>query len=629
MLPELGQIATLAALALALVQAGCIYSADLNIARRAVFTHTGLLLVAWFCLTAAFIGNDFSVAYVAHNSNSQLPLHYRISAVWGAHNGSLLLWILVHALWSSVAAVYLCKVAPAQFAARALGVLGILGAAYLLLLLLLSNPFLRHPLPPVDGADLNPLLQDIGLIIHPPILYLGYIGSAIAFAIAIAAMLERTPVQSWATWARPYVLVTWVFLGCGIALGSWWAYYELGWGGWWFWDPVENASFMPWLCGIAFIHVLAAAAKRGLYAAWALLLAVCTFALSLLGTFLVRSGILTSVHTFATDPEKGLYLLALFAMVVGGALILFAFRAPPWRGIGQASLLARETLLLGNSAVLFVAMTTVLLGTLYPLLLDAVGMGKISVGVPYFNAVFVPLMVPAALLPVFAAAAHWRVDSFARLWPLLRQAVVAALILFVVVMAMMYALEYTALSAAFGLALSIWLFCGSIAVAWQKRGRLAANTLGMTLAHCGFAIAIAGISVTSAFSSESHLRMAVGDSHKVGNVVFELRQVKNIQGPNYTGIEAAVHAFDGDKEIAVLTPQKRLYTVRGMQMTEAGIEAGLWRDLYVAIGEVLGDGSYGMRLQVKPMVRWLWLGAIIMAMGAMVALWPPRRKAKT
>ena len=623
MLPELGHLAAVTALALALAQSWCVYSADMRAARNAVLMQLWMLVLAWCCLTAAFMANDFSVAYVAHNSNSQLPWHYRISAVWGAHNGSLLLWILVHAGWSAAAATFLVKVAPPRFVARTLGVLGMLSAAYLLLLLLLSNPFLRHPLPPSDGADLNPLLQDPGLIIHPPMLYLGYVGTAVGFAIVIAAMLERVEVLRWSAWLRPWALASWMFLGCGIALGSWWAYYELGWGGWWFWDPVENASFMPWLCGTALLHVVAAAAKRGLYAAWAILLAVCTFALSLLGAFLVRSGILNSVHTFAVDPGKGLYLLALFAAAIGGGLLLFAFRAPPWRGTGSPSLLARETLLLGNSVVLFVAMATVFLGTLYPLLLDAVGAGKISVGEPYFNAVFVPLMVPAALLPVLGVATRWQGDSLARMWPTLRQAGVAAVVMFVAVLAMFHE-QATFLGAAFGLALSAWLAYGSIAIAWQRRRSLGRSTLAATLAHCGLAVTVAGIAVTSAFSSEAHLRMRIGDSHTVGGISFELQQVQPASGPNYSGIEAVVGAFSGNRQIAELRPQKRLYEVRQSWMTEAGIEAGLWRDLYVAIGEVLDDGSYGMRLQVKPMVRWIWLGAIIMALGAIVGLWPQR-----
>ena len=622
MLPELGHFAVIVALVLSLVQAGCLYNADMLLAKRAVLAHTGLLLLAFCCLTAAFIANDFSVAYVAHNSNSQLPLQYRISAVWGAHNGSLLLWILVHAVWSSLVALYLAKVAPEKFVARVLGIMAILSAAYLLLLLLLSNPFLRHPLPPADGADLNPLLQDPGLIIHPPMLYLGYVGSAAGFAIVIAAMLERTPVLQWASWLRPWVLASWMFLGIGIALGSWWAYYELGWGGWWFWDPVENASFMPWLCGTALLHVVAAAARRGIYATWVVLLAICTFALSLLGAFLVRSGILTSVHTFAIDPGKGLYLLALFAAVVGGGLLLFAFRAPRWRGAGTVPLLARESLLLGNSAILFVAMATVLLGTLYPLFLDAMGMGKISVGEPYFNAVFVPLMVPAVLLPVLGMAAGWQTNRIAKLLPVLRQAAIAAIVLFIAALAVFSTDISTALSAAFALALGAWLIYGSVAMAWKQRG---AN-IAATLAHTGLAVTVIGIGVTSAFSSEAHLRMRPGDSHSIGGVSFELRQVKEISGPNYDGIEADVHVFSDGKEIAVLKPQKRLYQVRATRMTEAGIAPGLWRDLYVAIGEVLEDDSYGMRLQVKPMVRWIWLGAIIMAAGAIAGILQQRRR---
>lgn len=633
MIAELGHFALVLALALATLQTvvPLIGAARGNLlwmalARPAARAQCVVVALAFAALTWAFVSNDFSLAYVAANSNSALPLPYRISAVWGAHEGSLLLWVLLLALWTAAVSMRSRGLPPA-FAARVLAVMGLVSVGFLLFMLFTSNPFAREIPPPADGGDLNPLLQDPGLIIHPPMLYTGYVGFSVAFAFAVAGLLGGHLDSAWARWARPWTLLAWAFLTVGIALGSWWAYYELGWGGWWFWDPVENASFMPWLLGTALVHSLAATDKRDVFKSWTVLLAIGAFGLSLLGTFLVRSGVLTSVHAFATDPARGVFILAFLGIIVGGALALYAWRGPRALGSADYALTSRETFLLANSVLLSVATATVLLGTLYPLALDALDLGKISVGPPYFNAVFIPLMAPLLVLLGLGQSAHWKRDRLRRLAAALVYPAIGA-VLFVAGAAAM--LEPGArLAAAGGLALAAWVVAstlGAIAARCRARQRpwrallgLPPAFLGQCLAHVGFAVTVVGATLVSLYGIDKHVRMAPGDRAELGAYAFEFVTARPLEGPNYDGTEALFTVRRGERRVATLTPQKRLYRVRGMPMTEAGIDPGIARDLYVALGEPLEGEAWSVRLSVKPFVRCLWLGALMMAAGGILA----------
>ncbi|MGI9228400.1 MAG: heme lyase CcmF/NrfE family subunit, partial [Gammaproteobacteria bacterium] len=578
------------------------------------------LALTFAILTHAFINHDFSVAYVAHNSNSLLPLMYRISAVWGAHEGSLLLWILILSGWT-VAVTLFSRNLPPLLRARIIAVMGLVSVGFLLFTLFTSNPFLRYIPAPADGADLNPLLQDPGLIIHPPMLYMGYVGFSVAFAFAVAALLGGHLDSTWARWSRPWTIMAWAFLTIGIALGSWWAYYELGWGGWWFWDPVENASFMPWLIGTALIHSLAATEKRDVFKNWTVLLAIGAFSLSLLGTFLVRSGVLTSVHAFATDPARGVFILILLGVVIGGSLALYAWRAPHLLAGNRFSLISRETFLLLNSVLLSVAMIAVLLGTLYPLIMETLGI-KLSVGAPYFNTVFVPLMLPLTLVLGFGVSARWRSDEWRRLWLSLRHVAVGCLLIGVIVM---LALPGAAVwQVAVGIGVAAWIILSNLYHLYQRL-RLPGlfnqplAFYGMTLAHIGFALTIVGITISSQFSTELHKRMGPGSSETFAGYRFTMQDLNIVQGPNYTATEARLSVYKGKRYITELRSQKRLYTVREMPMTEAGIDSGLLRDLYVSLGEPLDSGDWSVRLYHKPLVRFIWLGAIFMALGGLLA----------
>jgi cytochrome c-type biogenesis protein CcmF len=629
-IPELGHFALVLALCLAVVQsllslAGAARGRGdwLAAGTAAARTQCALLLLSFVLLAACFIAHDFSVAYVTANSNSKLPLMHRISAVWGAHEGSLLLWTLILGLWTAAVSCFGRHLPPALLG-RVLGIMGIVSTGFLLFMLFTSNPFLRLVPAAADGADLNPLLQDPGLIIHPPMLYTGYVGFSVAFAFAIAALLEGRLDPAWARWARPWTTAAWAFLTVGIALGSWWAYYELGWGGWWFWDPVENASFMPWLVGTALIHSLAATEKRGVFKNWTVLLAICAFALSLLGTFLVRSGVVTSVHAFATDPARGVFILALLGVVIGGSLLLYALRAPGIRSEAGYRLLSRETFLLLNSTLMIVAAAAVLLGTAYPLVIEALG-GKISVGAPYFNTVFVPLMVPVFVALGAGLLCRWRADDPARLWPQLRAGLAAAAVIGALAGAMLGGMRGAKMG--FALLLALWVLWGTAAAV---RARLPAQAgiaslralprslVGMSLAHVGVAVTLIGIVATSNFSVEAHERMGPGDAAHLGGYRFLLDDLREDSGPNYESTRAHFRIDRGGAPWE-LTTEKRLYTVRGMPMTEAGIDAGFTRDLYVSLGEPLGGGDWSVRMQVKPLVRWIWLGALFMAAGAVLA----------
>ncbi|MCQ4263686.1 heme lyase NrfEFG subunit NrfE [Stutzerimonas stutzeri] len=641
MIPELGHLAMILALCLAIVQATLpligAWRGDrqwMGLAQPAAWGQFAFLAFSFACLTYAFMVDDFSVAYVAHNSNSALPWYYKFSAVWGAHEGSLLLWALILAGWTFAVAVF-SRQLPEDMLARVLGVMGLISIGFLLFLIVTSNPFERLlPQVPLDGRDLNPLLQDFGLIVHPPMLYMGYVGFSVAFAFAIAALLGGRLDAAWARWSRPWTLVAWAFLGIGIALGSWWAYYELGWGGWWFWDPVENASFMPWLVGTALIHSLAVTEKRGVFKSWTVLLAIAAFSLSLLGTFLVRSGVLTSVHAFATDPERGVFILIFLLMVVGGSLTLFALRAPVVKSQVGFGLWSRETLLLVNNLLLVVATAMILLGTLYPLLLDAISGAKLSVGPPYFNAMFVPLVGALMVALGVGIMVRWKDTPVKWLVSMLAPVLIASAILGGLGSLIFGDFNWAVLAVCL---LAAWVLLASLRDLFDKtrhKGLLKgmrSMTLsywGMHLAHLGLAVCAIGVVLTSHQSSERDLRLAPGQSLELGGYQFVFEGAVHHEGPNFTSDKGTIRVLKGDKQVAVLHPEKRLYTVQQMPMTEAGIDAGFTRDLYVALGEPLDNGAWAVRVHIKPFVRWIWLGALMMGLGGVLAACDRRYRVK-
>ncbi len=641
MIPELGHLAMILALCLAVVQATLpligAWRGDrqwMGLAQPAAWGQFAFLGFSFACLTYAFMVDDFSVAYVAHNSNSALPWYYKFSAVWGAHEGSLLLWAFILAGWTFAVAIF-SRQLPEDMLARVLGVMGLISIGFLLFLIVTSNPFERLlPQVPMDGRDLNPLLQDFGLIVHPPMLYMGYVGFSVAFAFAIAALLGGRLDAAWARWSRPWTLVAWAFLGLGIALGSWWAYYELGWGGWWFWDPVENASFMPWLVGTALIHSLAVTEKRGVFKSWTVLLAIAAFSLSLLGTFLVRSGVLTSVHAFATDPERGVFILVFLLMVVGGSLTLFALRAPVVKSQVGFGLWSRETLLLVNNLLLVVATAMILLGTLYPLLLDALSGAKLSVGPPYFNAMFVPLMAALMLTLGVGIMVRWKDTPVKWLLGMLTPVLITSVVLGGLGSLLFGDFNWAVLAVSL---LAAWVVIASVRDLLDKTRHkgllkgarsLAPSYWGMHLAHLGLAVCAIGVVLTSHQSSERDLRLAPGESLSLGGYEFVFEGAVHHEGPNFTSDKATIRVFNGDKQIATLHPEKRLYTVQQMPMTEAGIDAGFTRDLYVALGEPLGDGAWAVRVHIKPFVRWIWLGALMMGLGGALAASDRRYRVK-
>ena len=627
MLAELGHFALILALLVACVQATLpLWGAWREIAawqalaRPAAFAQFGLVALSFAALTACFVNNDFSVSYVAQHSNSLLPTVYRVAAVWGGHEGSLLLWVLMLALWTAAVAAFSFSL-PQAMVARVVGVLGWVSVGFLLFILALSNPFERLLTAAADGRDLNPLLQDPGLIIHPPMLYMGYVGFSVAFAFAIAALMAGRLDAAWARWSRPWTVVAWLFMTFGIGLGSWWAYYELGWGGWWFWDPVENASLMPWLVGTALIHSLMASDKRGNFKAWTVLLSISAFSLSLLGTFLVRSGVLTSVHAFATDPKRGVFILMFLAVVVGFSLTLYAWRMPKVR-MGQAvSLLSRETLLLANSVLLVVACAAVLLGTIYPLVIDALNLGKLSVGPQYFNAVFVPLMVPLLVIMVPGTVVRWRESQWSEL--LLRLRWVALAALGVGLAAPALAGEWS-IGAAFGFFLAAWVVLGSVqhmVLRWRQPGQIGAAYWGMQCAHIGLAVVVAGITGVKSYEVERDVRMGVGDVVTIEPYAFRLQGMSEVKGPNYRAVRADVEVLKNGQPIDRLYPEKRRYFSTAMPMTEAAIDTGFMRDLYVSLGDPI-DGptpQWSMRVYYKPFVPWIWAGVLLMVLGGGLA----------
>jgi cytochrome c-type biogenesis protein CcmF len=629
MIPELGHFALVLALSLAICQGVMpllgAHRGDaplMSVARPAALGQFVFVVIAFMCLAYAFLTSDFSVLYVANNSQLALPDHYKFSAIWGAHEGSLLLWILILSAWT-VAVGRFSQDLSESFAARVIGVLGLLSCGFLLFTLLTSNPFERIFPAPVDGADLNPLLQDPGLAIHPPILYTGYVGFSVAFAFAVAAMLSGHLDKEWARWTRPWTTWAWLFLTVGIALGSWWAYYEIGWGGWWFWDPVENASFMPWLVGTALIHSLAVTEKRGLFKSWTLLLAISAFSLSLLGTFLVRSGILVSVHAFATDPSRGLFILIFLGIVIGGALALYAWRAPALDSSAGFRPLSRETFLLLNNVLLVIAATLILIGTLAPLFIEVVTGAKISVGPPWFEIAFAIPMLPLLFLIAMGMHSAWRTQAAPGLLRLLKWPALIAIAIGIAIPAFVYGRSGVLVT--IGTVAALWIVASSLIHplrSWRRTPGIAGITrgvLGMSVAHIGVGIVVLGITIVSAFSVESDLRMAPGEKVAVAGYEFELRSLRNVEGPNYRALEGEVEVRSNGEFVALLRPQKRTYLVQQSPMTEAGIESAWNRDLFVALGDPLGDGAWSVRLQYRPMIGFIWFGALVMALGGVVA----------
>jgi cytochrome c-type biogenesis protein CcmF len=597
------------------------------VARPAAQTLFLLVAVAFGCLGWAFYGNDFSVAYVAQHSNSLLPAIYRLAAVWGGHEGSLLLWVLMLAGWTVAVALF-SRQLPEVMVARVLGVLGLVAFGLLLFILFTSNPFDRLLPAAEDGRDLNPLLQDPGLVFHPPMLYMGYVGFSVAFAFAIAALLAGQLDAAWARWSRPWTTWAWIFLTLGIALGSWWAYYELGWGGWWFWDPVENASFMPWLVGTALIHSLAVTEKRGSFKNWTVMLAIGAFSLSLLGTFLVRSGVLTSVHAFASDPRRGVFILALLAIVVGSSLGLFAWRAPKVSLGGAFALISRETLLLMNNVLLVVACGSVLLGTLYPLIIDALNLGKLSVGPPYFNAVFVPIMVPLLFLIAAGPIARWKHADLKEIGRRLR--VVAVVAIGAGVGLPLLAGGWTPL-VAIGLMAAVWIAAASLLQVRErlKTGSAPPSFWGMHVAHLGVAVFVVGVTMVGGYQEEKDVRMAPGDTVSIGAYTFTFLGVRKAHGPNYEAFVGDVDLSENGRVVKRLNPEKRNYVTSSMPMTEAAIDSGLTRDVYVSLGEPLEGDAWAVRVYYKPFVDWIWFGCLFMALGGALAAADRRYRLKS
>ena len=634
MIPEIGHFSLILALLVALtlgsfpiIGAARGNKVWMGLAKPLSALQFALITFSFLCLAYAFAAKDYSVVYVANNSNSQLPLQFRIAAVWGGHEGSLLLWALILSVWTLAVSLF-SKHIPDAMRARILGVMGLISMGFLLFMLMVSNPFDRLMPAALDGKDLNPLLQDPGMIFHPPMLYMGYVGFSVAFAFSIAALLGGQLDAAWARWSRPWTIMAWVFLTVGIMAGSNWAYYELGWGGWWFWDAVENASFMPWLVGTALMHSLAVTEKRGSFKAWTVLLAICAFSLSLLGTFLVRSGVLTSVHAFATDPRRGVFILAFLVVVIGGSLLLFAWRASSVGRGGKFDVVSRESFLLANNVLLAVAALSVLLGTLYPLFLDALNLGKISVGVPYFDAVFAPLMAPAVFLMAVGPIARWKDASLPELALRLRWALAISAI---TAIALPLLLGNLTPMIGLGLFLAFWVFASTAQLVYQRMrqsevgfiaaiGASSRSWWGMVFAHLGIAVFVLGVTVVKGFESEIAVKMHPGDVAHLAGYDFTFDGVESRNGPNYTANHGQIHVSKNGVLRTVLEPEKRLYTVTNMPMSEAGISPHLIHDLYASLGEPLDGGAWSVRIYHKPMVEWIWFGCLMMAFGGLLAM---------
>ena len=639
MIAELGNYALALSLAIAVLLAIFpLWGAEkgnvqfMALARPMTYGLFLILSVSFGALFYVFAINDFSVQYVVNNSNTTLPIYYRLSAVWGSHEGSLLLWIWLLSLWSAAVALF-SKRLPQEAVARVLGIMGIISIGFLLFVLFTSNPFTRtFPDFPVDGKELNPLLQDIGLIFHPPLLYMGYVGFSVAFAFSIASLMTGKLDTAWARWSRPWTMAAWVFLTLGIVLGSWWAYYELGWGGWWFWDPVENASFMPWLAGTALLHSLAVTEKRGSFKAWTVLLAILAFSLCLLGTFLVRSGILVSVHAFASDPTRGLYVLAYLIVVIGGSLTLYAYKGSQIRSRDNAERYSRESLLLLNNILLMTALCVVLLGTLLPLVHKQLGLGSISIGAPFFDQMFLIIMTPFALLLGIGPLVKWRRDQFSAI----RTPVIASVIIMLIAgFALPYLLQdKLTVSAVLGTMMTVIIVLLSLYEMHQRATyrdtfwcgitKLSRSHWGMILAHLGVAMTVWGIAFSQNYSIERDVRMNVGDTVQIAGYDFTFKGISDANGPNYVGGKAQIDISRDGKHETTLYAEKRLYTVSKMPMTEAAIDWGFSRDLYAALGEKLDNNAWALRLYYKPFIRWIWLGGLFMALGGVLCMFDRR-----
>jgi cytochrome c-type biogenesis protein CcmF len=633
MIPEFGHYALILAFCIAIIQGtlpliGAHQSRRewILLARPAAHAVFLLLAIAFVILAWSFYSNDFSVLYVAEHSNSQMPVIYRLGAVWGGHEGSLLLWVFLLSTWTFLVA-QLSKALDEFMVARVIGVLGLVTTGLLLFVIATSNPFERLLPAAQDGRSLNPLLQDPGLVFHPPMLYMGYVGFSVAFAFAIASLLSGRLDAAWARWSRPWTTAAWVFLTLGIALGSWWAYYELGWGGWWFWDPVENASFIPWLVGTALLHSLAVTEKRGGFKSWTVLLAITAFSLSLLGTFLVRSGVLTSVHAFATDPTRGVFILIFLVLVVGSSLTLYAWRAPKSTLGGKFSLTSRETFILLGNVFLVVSAASVLLGTLYPLLIDALHLGKISVGPPYFNSVFVPIMIPLLVLMGIGPWTSWKnsnlLDVIKRLW-------IAALVAVIAAALIPFAMgEFTWLSS-LGFLLAFWVISSGVLqiIRQAKAGKPTRSFIGMQVAHLGIAVFTIGVTMVGTYQEEKDVRMLAGESVSVGGYDIQLQGVSPVPGPNYKAMQGTFLLTRNGKLEATMYPEKRSYFSSTMPMTEAAIDASLTRDIYVSLGEELDDKAWAVRVYYKPFVDWIWGGCVLMALGGLLAMSDKRYRMK-
>ena len=641
MVPEIGNIALTLALVLSILLA--VYplwgahrqhEALMATAKPLAIGLFIFTLIAYVCLTYAFVTDDFSVAYVAQHSNSRLPIYYKITAVWGGHEGSFLLWVLMLSVWTVAVAIF-SKGIPLAMVARVLAVLGMVGIGFYLFMLLTSNPFNSMlPFFPVDGRDLNPLLQDFGMIIHPPMLYMGYVGFSVAFAFAISALISGQLDSTWARWSRPWVIAAWAFLTVGIALGSWWAYYELGWGGWWFWDPVENASFMPWLVGTALMHSLAVTEKRKAFKSWTVLLAIAAFSLSLLGTFLVRSGVIVSVHSFASDPTRGLFILGILIVLSGLGLLLYALRAASLKSPGRYQAFSREVLLMGNNVFLCAATLVVLLGTLLPLIHKELGLGSISVGAPFFNQMFTLLIVPFVLILGLGPLTRWKQQKASELQ---KQLLVAGGIAMSAGVLVNFAYDAPTYMGVLGMVLVFWILVTTIQEVVQrisampekgadknslmtKLRKLTPSHWGMVLGHVGFAIVIIGITLVSNYELERDVRMDVGDTVSLGGYDFTFKDVRKVQGPNYQADAGIFDVYKDGEKVAHLIPEKRLYIVQRMPMTEAAIHSNVARDLFIAMGEPLDNGAWAIRIYIKPFVIWLWAGAVVMAIGGIFSI---------
>ena len=643
MIPELGQYV----LILALVMAGFLAVVPMvgastgnvfwmSFARPLAKSMFLFMSISMLCLAYAFATDDFSVKYVAENSNSALPIYYKISAVWGGHEGSLLLWVFILTGWTAAVAIKSDGL-PLDIVARVLSVLGMIGVGFASFTLITSSPFERLLTnTPLEGGDLNPLLQDFGLIVHPPLLYMGYVGFSVAFAFAIAALLSGKLDVAWSRWTRPWTNVAWAFLTIGITLGSWWAYYELGWGGWWFWDPVENASFMPWLVGTALVHSLAVTEKRGLFKSGTVLLAILTFSLSLLGTFLVRSGVLTSVHSFAADPERGAYILVLLAIAVGGSLLLYAIKAYDLKSEANFELVSRETLLMINNVLLVIICAMVLIGTLYPLVVDAMGAGKISVGPPYFNALFVPFSLILAFFMGIGVSLRWKKSNFRTLAKQLIPALLLAL--FCGISSGFLVSDDIAIKATIALVLAFWVIFSLLIDVFSKVKNSADKLVGlaklplsywsMQLAHLGLVITLVGVALVASYSQERDIRMQVGDVVEMSDYSFEFKGVNKAAGPNYSADVGTILVLKNQQFFAQMYPEKRFYPARGSVMTEADIDAGVFADIFVALGEPLADGAWSVRLQYKPFIRWVWFGGVMMMFAGLLSAFDRRYSRK-